>query len=203
MDLEDINFSSPRTMEGPVIDVDDVIDTELSKTAKMEIDEDGNETTNKGGDALFRDGDKPSQSGRFSVRQYLIATVGVTIGLIVLIVAISLSAASNGKGGSSSSQNDIGGRSPIGDIESTGSSYVCPATKSSCPANATKNNWAQVSQDVVGEAGDDLAGAAIAMSCDGSIMAIGAPNNRYAILHRPKLFVSLTRVIVVVAFAFQ
>lgn len=161
MELQDINISSPPPIEGPLND--EVIDTELSKTAKLEIE--------PVKDGLLR-GEPASRSGRFSTRQYVVAAC-VSFGLITLVVAISLATSSNRARSAS-----FGGRSPKDDITK---SFVCLATISNCPANATQD-WTQVSHDIVGESGGDLAGFSVSMSCDGSIMAIGAPRNRYVII---------------------
>lgn len=53
---------------------------------------------------------------------------------------------------------------------------VCPANNN----NETTNNssdWTQVANDIVGEAANDLSGFQISMSCDGSIVAVGAGQN--------------------------
>jgi hypothetical protein len=174
MELQDVNIASPTPTEGPIHDV--VIDTELSKTAKLEI-----EHVN---DGLLRG--EPSSCGRFSIRQYLIAGVCVCFGLIVCGIALSL--ASNP---SSSTSLDKNGRSPDGDITKL---FSCLATESSCPANAT-NDWIPVSHDIFGESGGDLAGYSASMSCDGSIMAIGAPGNRYIVFMMPSYLTHTNRLV--------
>lgn len=161
--MEDINISALPPIEGP-INQNDVIDTELSTTAKLEI-----EPTK---DSFFPDG--KFRSGRFSVRRYLTVSVCVAIGLIVLIIAVSL-ASPDGSSSSPEKANDSGERSPDDDGDII--SFVCLASKTTCPSNAT-NDWTQVSHDIVGESGGDMAGWSISMSCDGSIMAVGAPRHR-------------------------
>jgi hypothetical protein len=49
-----------------------------------------------------------------------------------------------------------------------------------CPADTNSTNstdWIQVANDIVGEASGDLSGFQISMSCDGSIVAVGAGQN--------------------------
>lgn len=164
MEMEDINISSLPPIEGP-INENDVIDTELSTTAKLEI-----EPTK---DAIFIDG-RP-RSGRLSVRRYLAVSVCIALGFVVLIIAVSLSSPSRS---SSSPEKASGGGPRTPDDDEDIISFVCLASKPSCPANAT-DDWTQVSHDIVGESGGDLAGFSVSMSCDGSIMAVGAPRNRY------------------------
>jgi len=66
----------------------------------------------------------------------------------------------------------------------TGAPTMAPLTCGSdtqlvCPVNSTSNTteWVQVANDIIGEAAGDLSGFQIAMSCDGSIVAIGAGQN--------------------------
>ena len=55
----------------------------------------------------------------------------------------------------------------------------CQPTQLVCPTNLTRSTveWSQVANKIIGEASDDLSGFQISMSCDGSIVAIGAGQN--------------------------
>jgi len=41
----------------------------------------------------------------------------------------------------------------------------------------TSNSWTQVGESIVGEASEDFCGSSVDLSADGSILAVGAPNN--------------------------
>lgn len=41
----------------------------------------------------------------------------------------------------------------------------------------TSNSWTQVGENIGGEASEDYSGSSVALSADGSILAVGAPNN--------------------------
>ena len=57
--------------------------------------------------------------------------------------------------------------------------YCLSDTQLVCPVNVTSSTveWSQVANKIIGEASDDLSGFQISMSCDGSIVAVGASQN--------------------------
>lgn len=171
-------MSSPNgtPIEGVVQDAD-VLDTEL-QDIKLEVPGENQQ------DAIFRE----SQSNR---RTRLLFISLVFACLTALVATFSTLIASSARRSASLSPPDTSGKHemdhsdkhPNGDLDRAMDAYVCLASTLTCNArnftklNYTEGGWLQAGNDVTGEGEGDLSGRSVALSCDGQILAVGAPRN--------------------------
>lgn len=152
----------------------DVLDTELQDVKLQVAGEDD--------DAIFKE---VTNTGSHRTR---LIYAGVVFACLTGIAA-TLAMLGKRNSGSVSIQNsgkhskDHTDKHPVGDLDNN-HFYVCTASSLTCDSKdfaalnyTAGSGWLQAGTDIIGDGDGDLSGRSIALSCDGRVIAVGAPRH--------------------------
>jgi FG-GAP repeat len=166
--------------EGPLSD-DDVIDSEFQQV-DLETKNEANADTVFKLEGLFKDVQKDAAKNKAPCRRSIILTIfGGFFGVVLLIGLLAIVRSGRETGSTQKVVDNDGKKTKDDSFDSRDSSgnYKACTTTLSCPAfkNGTSLLWSKLGGDIVGDSAQSYSGFATALSCDGTRLAISAPQS--------------------------
>jgi FG-GAP repeat len=165
--------------EGPLSD-DDVIDSEFQQV-DLDSKIEANADTVFKLEGLFKDVQKDAGKNKAPKRRSLVLTIFGFFGVVLLIGLVAMIRSGKKSGGTKKVVDNAGKKTKDDSFDSRDSSgnYKACTTTLSCPSfkNGTSLVWSKLDGDIVGDSAQSYSGFATALSCDGTRLAISAPQS--------------------------